>query len=232
MSGGRALLFDLDGTLADNYAGIAKSIGHALSRLHAPLPSESMLKSCVGPPLRESFARLLDTRDAARIESAIVHYRERFADIGWRENILYDGVAEMLAALSLTGQRLFVCTAKPEIFARRILTHFGIASCFDGVYGADLDGAFDNKALLLRHALGRERLSGGDAIMIGDHRHDVRAAHENGMPAIGVLWGYGTPEELAGADALARSPRELERLLAGDITLGATERRVQSSGYL
>jgi phosphoglycolate phosphatase len=229
----RALLFDLDGTLTDNYAGIAASIRYALSRLDAQMPCDATLKSCVGPPLRESFARLLGNGDPTRVESAIVHYRERFADIGWRENIIYDGVADLLAALAATGQRLFVCTAKPKIFARRIVTHFGIAPCFRGVYGADLAGAFDDKAVLLRHALDREQLVAGDAIMIGDHGNDIRAAHENGLRAIGVLWGYGSREELADADALAVDTRGLARLLTGEIeTRTATIRGAQSSEYL
>ncbi|HEY2818204.1 MAG TPA: HAD hydrolase-like protein [Casimicrobiaceae bacterium] len=233
MIGDRALLFDLDGTLTDNYTGIAASIRYALSRLDAPIPSDSTLKSCVGPRLRESFARLLGNGDPIRVESAIVHYRERFADIGWRENMIYDGVADLLAALAATGQRLFVCTAKPEIFARRIVTHFGIAPCFHGVYGADLSGAFDDKAVLLRRALDREQFRAGDAIMIGDHGNDIRAAHENGLCAIGVLWGYGSREELADADALAVDTRDLARLLAGEIdTRTATMRAAQSSKYL
>jgi phosphoglycolate phosphatase len=76
VSGHRALLFDLDGTLTDNYVGIATSIRYALSRLDAPAPSDSTLKSCGGPPLRESFARLLTTCNPACVESALAHYRE------------------------------------------------------------------------------------------------------------------------------------------------------------
>src|SRR5437773_1987675 len=145
----RALLFDLDGTLTDNFSGIAASIRYALARLNAPIPNDAALCSCVGPPLRETFARFLETNNEARIELAIGYYRERFADIGWQENVVYDGIVDLLPALVAQRQRLFLCTVKPEIFARRIVEHFGFASHFIGIYGADLAGTFHDKAKLL-----------------------------------------------------------------------------------
>jgi phosphoglycolate phosphatase len=209
----RALLFDLDGTLTDNYSGIAASIRYALARLDVPIPNDATLRSCVGPPLRETFARFLETNDEARIEAAIGHYRERYADIGWQENAVYDGIVDLLSALVAQRQRLFLCTAKPEIFARRIALHFGFARHFLGIYGADLAGVFDDKVKLLRRLLTSQGLDANETVMIGDRANDVRAAHANDVCAIGVLWGYGSRRELADADALAANPRNLERLL-------------------
>jgi phosphoglycolate phosphatase len=213
MTPDRALLFDLDGTLTDNHRGIAASIRYALARLDAPIPNDAALRSRVGPPLRETFAHFLKTNDEMRIELAIGHYRERFADVGWQENVVYDGIVELLAVLVAQRQRLFLCTAKPEIFARRIVQHFGFASHFLGIYGADLAGAFDDKAKLLRRLLTAEGLDASETVMIGDRANDVRAAHANDVCAIGVLWGFGSREELADADALAVNPQNLERLL-------------------
>ncbi|MGE5089227.1 MAG: HAD hydrolase-like protein [Candidatus Levyibacteriota bacterium] len=203
------LLFDLDGTLTDNYAGISASIGHALSRLGAAPPDEQTLRACVGPPLRESFARLLETTDAARVELAVAHYRERYASIGWRENVVYDGIERMLETLAARSTRMFVCTAKPLTFARRIVAHFGLDPHFEGVYGPGLDGRHDDKSLLLAHLLAQEGIAPQDAVMIGDRAGDVTAARANGVAAIGVLWGYGSPGELAAADRIVGSPGEL-----------------------
>ena len=208
----RTLLFDLDGTLTDNYAGIAASIVHALARLDAPAPPEAVLRTCVGPPLRETFARLLATGDAAQIERAIAHYRERFADVGWRENVAYDGIVDALDALAGRDARMYVCTAKPDVFARRIVEHFGFAPRFRAVYGADLAGRLDDKAKLMAHLIAAEGVDPARSVMIGDRGHDVRAARANGMRAVGVLWGYGSREELEGADALAATPRDLAGL--------------------
>ena len=213
----RTLLFDLDGTLSDNYAGIAASIVHALARLDAPAPPEAVLRTCVGPPLRESFARLLDSDDAARIEQAVAHYRERFSDVGWRENVVYDGIADALDALAARGATMYVCTAKPDMFARRIVEHFGFTPRFRAVYGADFAGRFDDKARLMAHLIAAEGIDPAQSVMIGDRGHDVRAARANGMRAVGVLWGYGSSGELDGADALLDAPRDLAGLaVTGD----------------
>jgi len=210
------LLFDLDGTLCDNFAGIAACIGHALQRLDVPVPPATALRRFVGPPLRSTFAELLGTDSRDRIEEALRHYRERFATLGWRENDVYPGIADALATLHGTGARLFVCTAKPQVYAERIVAHFGFAPHFTAVYGADLGGRLDDKATLLAHLLEREHIAPGRAVMIGDRAHDVRAAHHNRVRAIGVLWGYGNADELAPADLVVHTPAELTAaLLAG-----------------
>ena len=172
-----ALLFDLDGTLTDNYLGIARSICHALDRLGVAPPDAATLRRCVGPPLRESFRWLLDTDDADIVEQAIGHYRERFADVGWRENIVYDGIPEVMATLAATGRPMYLCTSKPEVFARRIVTLFGFTEHLAGIYGADLAGTFDDKVKLLAHLAARERIdpAGGDHDRRPFARHPRRA---------------------------------------------------------
>ena len=212
-AGAPDLLFDLDGTLTDNFTGIAASIRHALARLDAGAPDDAALRQCVGPPLRATFARLLATEDGATVERAIAHYRERFADLGWRENVPYPGIDEALAALQDAGARLYVCTAKPQVYAERIVAHFGLAPFFRGVFGADLAGRFDDKATLMAHLMAQEGVAAARAAMIGDRGHDIRAARANGVRAVAVHWGYGSDEELAGADAHVAVPGDLPGVL-------------------
>ena len=219
MAGNRALLVDLDGTLTDNFNGIARSIRHALTALGVPEPAQGELFGCIGPPLRTSFARLLATDEPALIERAIVHYRERYADIGWQENTVYDGVEPALAALVARGEVLYLCTSKPLLYAERIVTHFGLRPYLARAYGADLAGTLDDKANLVAHVVRRERLDVGGCVMVGDREQDVRAAHANGMRAIGALWGYGSRDELVAADALAESPHAVTAAL--DVLRGA-----------
>jgi len=218
---GEAYLFDLDGTLTDNYLGIARSIAYALDRLGVESPGEATLRRCVGPPLRTSFGALLATDDAETIEQAIAFYRERFGDVGWRENVVYDGIPEAMATIAALGRPMYLCTSKPEVYARRIVTLFGFTEHLRGVYGADLAGRYDDKALLLAHLAERERLDATRIVMIGDRSHDIRAARLNGARAIGVLWGYGSEDELAKADATIRAPAELA---------GALERVYSATG--
>ena len=214
MTAGSTLLFDLDGTLTDNYLGIARSILYALGRLGVDDPDEATLRRCVGPPLRVTFAALLGTDEPAAIEQAIALYRERYADLGWRENVVYDGIPEAMAALAAASRPIYLCTSKPEVYARRIVTLFGLSEFLTGVYGADLAGRFDDKAQLLAHLAATERVDTSLATMIGDRSHDIRAARFNGARSVGVLWGYGSAEELAGADAIVRTPAELADALA------------------
>ena len=190
------LLFDLDGTLTDNYAGISRSIVHALTTLRTAVPDEDVLRSCVEPPLRKSFARLLQTEDAARVE---------------RENDVYAGIGQALDALATRGHRMILCTSKPRVYAQRIVDHFGIAGWIGTVYGPELDGRFDNKNDLLGAIIAAERLDANACLMIGDREQDMIAARANGVDGIGVLWGYGSSAELisAGARRLVARPAEL-----------------------
>jgi phosphoglycolate phosphatase len=204
------LLFDLDGTLTDPGPGITRCIQHALARLGRRSPRAAHLTWCIGPPLKESLARLLETSDAALTEDALALYRERYASVGMFENAVYPEVREGLAQLSGAGHRLWVATSKPHVYARRILAHFGLLELFVDVYGSELSGERAEKASLLRHVLAVEAFE-RPPTMVGDRRHDVEGAHANGLRAIGVLWGYGSEAELraAGADALVASMPEL-----------------------
>ncbi len=206
-----SLLFDLDGTLADNQQGILNSIRHALDAMGQPTPTAAALRGVVGPPLRQTFARLLPTAELTQVELAVSHYRERYRELGWAENALYPGIAQALAALAGTGHVLFVCTSKPRPFAVRILEHFGLASFFRGIYGPELDGRFDHKDQLLGHLLGVEGLDPKTCLMIGDREHDALAARAHGVAALGVLYGFGSAAELqaAGVMALVSHPAEL-----------------------
>jgi phosphoglycolate phosphatase len=212
MRGSATLLLDLDGTLSDNFAGISASIRHALSALSAPPVDDATLRGCVGPPLRESFARIIDGADDTVVERAIVAYRERYGELGWQENVAYPGVGKALESLAQRGARRFVCTAKAEPYAKRIIAHFGFDAFIERVYGADLAGTLDDKRRLLAHLIASEALDPRDCTMIGDRHHDIRAARTNATGAIGVLWGYGSREELAGADRLLETPDDLVTL--------------------
>jgi phosphoglycolate phosphatase len=211
-----ALLLDLDGTLTDPREGIVRCIQYALQRLARPCPPEEVLAACIGPPLRRTFETLLATPEPVAVEQAMALYRERFAEVGLFENTVYEGIPGALDDLGRLGHRMFVATSKAAVFAERIVRHFGLARHLAGIYGPSLEGRLDDKAELLAHLLAVERLSRHDAVMIGDREIDVTAARANGVRSIGVLWGYGSREELlaAGADVLCTAPVELTACLA------------------
>ena len=203
------IFFDLDGTLSDPKPGITRSIQYALGRLDRAVPAEDELTWCIGPPLRASFEKLLGTDDLAG--RALSLYRERFADIGLFENELYPGIEDTLSVLAKSGRRLFVATAKPGVYAERIIDHFKLRGYFERVFGSELDGTRSDKTDLLSHALAATQVDPLDAIMIGDRSHDMIGARNNAMTAVGVLYGYGSREELvtAGAHRVCATPRGL-----------------------
>ena len=210
----QVLLFDLDGTLTDSKPGIVRCLRFAVERLGLACPPDEVLTSFIGPPLRGTLSTLLATSDAALIDEALALYRDEFSARGLFENQVYEGVPEMLAAARDVADTAFVVTAKLTISARRIVSHFGIAEHFAGVYGMD-DGHAD-KAELLAHLLAAENVESATAVMIGDRASDIAAARANGVGSIGVLWGYGSEQELIDADpdALCRIPAELSTHLA------------------
>lgn len=205
------LLFDLDGTLTDPKEGITKCIAHALTRMGRTPPPLDELAFAIGPPLRPTFGRLLDTDNREHIEAALAAYRERFATVGLFENALYTNIRESLETAHAAGHRLFLATSKPHVYATRILDHFGIAPFFSGVYGSELDGRRDDKAELIAHLLQSERLVAAECRMFGDRLHDVIGAAKNGIETVGVTWGFGSADELttAGARVLCHAPGDL-----------------------
>ncbi|MBA4029691.1 MAG: HAD family hydrolase [Planctomyces sp.] len=210
-------LFDLDGTLTNPFQGITGCIQYALSELgHSPPPREE-LRWCIGPPLRSSFAEILSTNDPGHLDECLAKYRERFSTIGLYENRLIDGMVDVLNSLQGERRHLWVATSKPSVYARRIIEHFGLAPYFQSIHGSELDGTRTNKVELIAHLLRTEGISPSDAVMIGDREHDVIGAKANGLPVIGVLWGYGSHEELvaSGADEICETPAELRHLLQG-----------------
>jgi phosphoglycolate phosphatase len=183
--------------------------------LKRPVPSQSALEAYIGPPLRTTFATLLESTDAELLETAVGLYRERFSTTGLYENELYAGVPLMLERLQAGGRSLFVATSKVGLFAERILAHFQLSQFFKGVYGSTLAGLFDDKTDLLRHLLESESLEQSETVMVGDRKHDVIAARNHRLLALGVTYGYGTREELmrAGAHAFCDSPAEVADFL-------------------
>lgn len=201
------IYFDLDGTLTDPFEGITKSIAYALEVLDTPVPDDESFRPLIGPPLQETFARLVG---AKRSDRALGLYRERFADVGWHENEPYDGIHQALNALQTAGYTLFVATTKPWMFAKRIVEHFGMADYFTAVYGSELDGTRVDKTELLAWARSKNPDS-DDATMVGDRSHDIVGGLNNGMHVLGVSYGYGSVEELsaAGAACIVDAPEDL-----------------------
>lgn len=190
------VLFDLDGTLSDPFEGITRCIQYAMEKMGAEVPEASTLGWCIGPPLWDSFEGLLNTKDRALTDQAVAFYRERYAEKGMYENTLIDGIESVVQELAAQNIKLLVATSKTNTYAGKIVEHFGLMPPIETVYGAEPDGARSDKAELIAHILEQESLSAAECVMIGDRKFDLIGARNNTVRSIGVLWGYGTREEL------------------------------------
>ncbi|MBE7022621.1 MAG: HAD family hydrolase [Ruminococcaceae bacterium] len=209
------ILFDLDGTLTDPMTGITKSVRYALESYGIKVNALTELTGFIGPPLKASFQHYYGFSEEQATE-AVEKYREYFSVTGLFENEVYPGIPELLKALSDRGCRLYVATSKPTVYAEQILRHFKLDTYFTFVGGSLLSGERVEKVDVLRYVLGENKIETEAAVMIGDRRFDIEGAKACGISSIGVLYGYGSREEMAvaGPDALAESVSDLGQILA------------------
>ncbi len=208
------ILFDLDGTLTDPGEGITNSVAYALNKYGIINTDRTELYPFIGPPLYASFMKYYGFTEEEAIK-AVDYYREYYKDKGIFENRLYEGIEKSLKKLNEAGKTLLVATSKPEAFAKRILDYFGIEKYFSVIAGATMDGSLIEKSDIISYAFKCSGLSKEKALMVGDRSFDILGAKEQGVTSAGVLWGYGSFEELqnAGADIIFERVEDIEKIL-------------------
>lgn len=215
MGSARCVLLDLDGTLVDSQPGIAASCLAALRALDHEPGDTLDIKRFIGPPLEDVLRALLAAYGDDRIDDAVVAYRRHYGESGLLGSEPYPGIGDALQAMRRAELQIYLATSKREIFARRILENLGLAAYFDGIHGSVPGGALDHKTELLAHILSERNISASHSLMVGDRSHDINGAHAVKMRGLGVLWGYGSRDELemAGADQLVEDPAALARVV-------------------
>lgn len=209
------ILMDLDGTITDPMVGITRCVQYALQ--HLGIYEEDLQKLCcfIGPPLADSFQEYYGFSEQ-QSQEAILKYRERFSTVGLYENVVYPGMEELLKHLKQMGKKLMVATSKPEIFARQILCHFRLEDYFVFIGGATLDGIRSRKEEVIKYVLETNRLQDfSSVVMVGDRQYDIQGARCFHLDSIGVLYGYGSQEELkaAGATYIVENIFQLKEIL-------------------
>jgi phosphoglycolate phosphatase len=209
------ILFDLDGTLTDSAPGIINSVIYALKKYGIEVDDRRSLYKFVGPPLADSFENYYGF-SKEKTEKTIEYYHEYYKEKGMFENLVYEGLENLLKTLKDNDMTLIVATSKPQVLAEKILEHFNIAKYFTCIAGSNLDGTRSKKSEVISYALescGITDLS--EVIMIGDRKYDIIGAKQAGVSSIGVLYGYGDRNELekAGADFIAGTVEDIEKLL-------------------
>lgn len=190
-------LFDLDGTIIDSAVGITRSVQYALDSFGIKVDDPRTLVHFVGPPLHLSFQKYYHF-DEITAREAVEKYREYYRETGIYESRMYDGIAALIEDAHHQGITLVLATSKPTFFARKILESCGLLPFFDDVFGSNLDLTRSDKAEIIRDVRAQyPQFESAEYVMIGDKEHDIIGAHKNSIDAAGVLWGFGSQEELA-----------------------------------
>ena len=209
------VFFDLDGTVINSELGVLNSVEYALKKYGAEIPPQEKLNFFLGPPLEDSFAKLLNiSRQEA--QTLVKYYREYYPQKGIFEIELYEGIVPILKKIKQSGRKTVIATSKPEEFAVRILKHLGIAELFDVIAGATFDNSRSEKPDVLAYAIKMAGVTDiKTAVMVGDRKYDCIGAQHFGMDSIGVLYGFGDLEELnnAGATYIAKTVEDIYKFL-------------------
>ena len=200
-------IFDLDGTISDPAVGIGRSLNFALQYYGYPEIRESEVSQFIGPPLDQTFTSIVGSSSPEHIGALVAKYRERYADLGYAENVIYPGILEALQALDASDIPLGLCTSKRADFADSILRLFGIRQYFRFISGGDIGVRKSDQlaSLLIEGVIAKS------STMIGDRAIDVLAAKANELNSVAVLWGHGSLAELRGVspNAILEFPHEL-----------------------
>lgn len=209
------ILFDLDGTLIDSGKGIINAVKYALKKYGIDETNEALLRSFVGPPLNQQFAKCYGFSAEKSLEAVMV-FREYYETKGILENEMYKDIDKVLKHLKEQGNFLMVATSKPEKFAHNILAQHDLEKYFDFIGGSLVDGSRVTKIQVLDHVLKTNEINNADeALMIGDTKYDMIGAKNFNLKTVAVTYGYGTKEELLAAkpDFVVDTPTEILQII-------------------
>lgn len=197
----KVFLFDLDGTIIDSSKGITNAVKYSLNILGYEIPNQEILNKFIGPPLDDSYSKYFGMLEEEWNE-AIKHFKKYYEDKGMYELKIYDDLEELLSKLS-KRHKLYVATSKDEKNANKIIKNLKIDKYFNYIAGASLETRRSRKEDVIKYLLQREKenLKNNEIIMVGDTKFDIIGANMNNMKSIGVLYGFGTREELENENA-------------------------------
>jgi len=206
------VLFDFDGTVYDTVEGITKSVQYALAK-HGIASELSELRCFAGPPLADKFIEVYSVTEE-QAQQLVVDYRERYRPIGLLECQLFAGMKELILKLKEKGIKTAITTMKPQEMAEMLLEREGMIPLFDVIYGSTLSQNITKQKLveMAMDTLGADK---AETILVGDTKYDIHGAHQAGVAAVGVRYGYAAENELedAGADFIVDTMQELEAFL-------------------
>ncbi len=208
-------LFDLDGTVTDSKEGVTKSAAYALDSFGIKVKSTDSLTYFIGPPLTYTFETFHGFNDE-KADKAVIKFREYYSDKGVFENTIYNGIEDIFKLIKHKGGKIVMATSKAEVFTDIILKTSGLYKYFDFISASSYDKSRISKSDIINYALKELNINLSEALMIGDTRYDIEGAKDNNIDSLGVLYGYGSLDELteASANYIAKDVDELRNLIS------------------
>ena len=192
---GRAIIFDLDGTISNPQQGIVNGYHSAFEKMGMPGKSDAELIALIGPPLRVVFRDIYHF-SPEDTDLAIQHYRDYYyGQGGMYENYIFKGMKEMLHELYAKDHVLHIATNK-GLHVDKILEYLGVLEYFSVIEHYNEEKGVTQKHQMLSNILDHQKIEKENAVMVGDREHDILAAHHIGIKSVGVLYGFGSKEEM------------------------------------
>ena len=210
----RHWFFDFDGTLCDTEADIKSAWRAALRNIGRDCPHFDRVYR-TGPTLDQVVYMLFDDATPKLVDAVKAQFRTCYDAGGFPATRPYPWVPGWIADLKSQGCHVYVATNKRWNPTRLLMAKLGWDVLFDGYYTVDqfvdsgrLAGTLAlPKAELLAEVMRLRGIDPADAVMVGDTKGDVTSGAAAGMYTIGCTWGYGTREELEGADEIYDAER-------------------------
>ncbi len=203
----KALIFDLDGTLADTLPQLAKAACAACMECGIKEPAYEEARTYVGNGVWMLLERCIlgrrdivqGTADKALLKRAREAFNRAYLAGLSSDYRVFPGVSEGLLEFKQAGIKLAVCTNKPQMFAVPLLGDMGLAPLFDFILGGEVLSRRKPDPAPVLYACGRVGAWPSEAVMVGDSENDVLGGQNAGMPSAFLTYGYyaGDPRDIS-----------------------------------
>lgn len=184
----KAILFDLDGTLADTCEGVYASVKYAAEKERLPEADDALLKKFIGPPLHQTFRTEYGLSEEG-VDKAVAAFREFYGREGVYMCTPYEGMDKLLVGLKNAGYKIGTATYKREDYAKALLKR-KLPDVFDVIHGADPEGKL-TKADIVEKVIAELGADKTDTVLVGDSFYDAEGAAAAGVDFIAVTYGFG-----------------------------------------
>jgi phosphoglycolate phosphatase len=214
----KLVLFDCDGTLVDSAGVIHRCMARTFAEAGLTELAEADTRSIIGLSLDHAIARLLQCEIDASVQSLSARYKEHFISLRDEPDFaepVFPGIPELIAELARRDDIVIgMVTGKSRRGVHRVLDAQGFSRHFLVVRTADDCPSKPHPAMVLE-SCAEMGFDPRDALVVGDAIYDMEMARAAGALAVGVSWGYHTPEALraSGANHVIEKPADLLRLL-------------------